>query len=207
MAGLDFGESTADEADVLVAEAEEVPGGLPCAVPVVGDDVIEVVFLGVIVDEDERTRGIREIGKKAVLLVGANEEDAVYEFLVEEFEVLTSLDELGACGFEKDFVAKFGSTVMNSADDFTKINVGKRMTELRDQDSDCFGAFPSEGACHLVGLVPVTTDGFENAVTRGLADAGVVVENEGNCGEGDAALAGDVFDGGTFLHGITKCWL
>jgi hypothetical protein len=200
LAGLNFAETAADEADVPVAEAQEVPGGLPCAVPVVGDDVVEVVFFGVIVDKDEGARAVHEVGEKTMFQVGANEEDAVYEFLVEEFEVLTLFGEFRPGGFKQDFVAEFGGAIVNAADDFTEVNVCKCMSELGHENCEGVRAFPSERASHLVGLVAKTLNGLKNAVACDGADAGIIVQNKRNRGERNAALASYVFDRGPLVQ-------
>ena len=186
--GLDFDCST-DHTDPPVTEIEEVARRQPRRGGIVADDVIQAFLCEVVVDDEDGILLPRQIVKEVVLLVGADEEKAVNETLVEELHVSSLTDEGGRSDFEENLVSETVGFVVDAADQLAEVDVREGMFEIGDKDREDAATPVLEALGEAIGSVSEALDGGQDASARGLADPLVaLVQDERDGRQRDAAL-------------------
>ena len=92
--------------------------------------------------------------------IRTDEHDAIDKLLVVKLQVFLALNKLVAGDFEQNLVTQAAGAIVNAADDFAEIYVGKCVTELRHQNRQRPCMPPGKRAGHAVRLIPETLDGF-----------------------------------------------
>ena len=123
---------------------------------------------------------------------------------IEKLDVLVGTQKNVVGDFEEDFVSSGSRVVVNRADDFAEVGIGKGMADLRDENRDEARSLRLKSLGEAAGAVAKSLDGRQDPIAGGLADPPVtLVEDKRDRGQAGSAFSRYVLDtnGLTFRHG------
>ncbi len=190
LAGVGEGRGAADHGEVLVAERDEMFGGLVGAVFVHAGDGVAGPAIGEAVDVDHGGAGFAvgfgHGGRGAD--VGGHDDEAGGKVGLELAEIDLFFGEVvvGVAEEEAQAIAEGG--VFGAFDDGGEEGV----RDVGDDHRDDVGLVSTEAAGELVGLIAKLLDGGHDTLAVDFADGGQAAEDVGDGAEGDVGEPSDL---------------
>ena len=132
-----------------------------------------------------------------IIIVGGDTQgqQTVNEVAVKQLEVLSLLNEVRVSYLEQDFVPGSAGEVVDSADEFPKVNIREGVPQLAYENSQATRPLGLEPLRKATGAVAEPIDRLKDAFPRGWANPAIpIVEHQRNRGERSLAFPGHVFD-------------
>jgi len=182
-----------NNADVMMTQGRQVIRRLERRSPIIDGNKIQRAVRKIMIHQQEGERMALECLEIGVVNGRGNEEHAVDALGFKQVEIFLALDKFRIRHIQNDFVILLRGPVVDAADDFAKVNVGKDVVQMGNDHAKRFAGTRSQTAGIDVRLVAVLLDHAQYLRARFLADSRIVVKNQGNGAQGDAAFSRNIF--------------